>query len=236
MIISGFQNTTLLDYPEKVAATVFLGGCNFRCPFCHNASIVLNPEKKYEEDDVLNFLSKRKNVLDGVCITGGEPSLQKDLFEFIFKIKSLGLAVKLDSNGYKPEVLERLYEGKLLDYIAMDIKSSPDGYAKAVGIPNFDMEPIKESVRIIKEGKIGYEFRTTLVKGIHELRDMEGIGRLIEGAEKYYLQSYTDKEDIVGKFSETDYSLSSFSEKELKEFRDDVLKYVPSTKIRGLDI
>ena len=201
MIICGLQNTTLLDYPGHVAATVFLGGCNFRCPFCHNASIVVDPVNEISQEELMAFLVKRKGVLDGVCITGGEPTIYDDLYELIRNIKELGLLVKLDTNGTNPKAIRRLVEDKLVDYIAMDIKSSLSGYGKAVGIAGYDTSNIEESVRYIMECGVSYEFRTTLVKNIHTLDDMRGIVGLIGGAKAYFLQSYKDNDETIEKVS-----------------------------------
>ena len=186
MIIKGLQKLTLLDYPGKTACTVFTGGCNFRCPFCHNASLVndLNSDE-ISESDFFELLNKKKNVLQGVCITGGEPTLMPDLSEFIAKIKKLGYLVKLDSNGYRPEVIKNLVHDNLIDYIAMDIKNSEEKYPLTTGIDNIDIAKIKESINFIMNCNIDYEFRTTVVKELHTSTDIEAIGLLIKDAKKY---------------------------------------------------
>lgn len=199
MLIAGLNKTTLLDYPGRVAATVFTGGCNFRCPFCHNAGLVLTPSsaEMYSEEDVFSFLQKRKNVLQGVCITGGEATLQADLPEFVSRIKALGYAVKLDTNGYKPEVLKDLLVANLLDYVAMDIKNCPEKYELTAGV-KLDTEQIKKSVAILKSAGIDYEFRTTIVKEFHQREDMIKLGEWIKGCPKYYLQQFVESENIIG--------------------------------------
>lgn len=234
MKIYGLQKTTLLDYPGKVACTVFTGGCNFRCPFCHNASIVLTPSGLYDEEDILGFLKKRAGTLDGVCVTGGEPTLHKDLPEFLNRIKDMNLLVKLDSNGYRPEVLKALYEGHLIDYVAMDIKSSPENYGKAVGIDNFDIQPVRESVDFLKTSGIDYELRTTLVKGLHTLKDMDGIGEFIRGAKEYFLQDYKESQDIIGSKNGDSVCFSSFSQEEMNSYKNVAEKYVENVNIRGI--
>ena len=195
MKICGFNKTTLLDYPGCVAATIFLGGCNFRCPFCHNGDLVLKSGQMtgYEEKEVLAFLKKRRNVLEGVCITGGEPTLHAELPEFISKIKELGYLVKLDTNGSNPEMLKSLVKEKLIDYVAMDVKAPLAKYEKVCGVA-VDVEKIKQSVEFLKQGEIPYEFRTTVVKELHTGEDILEIGRYLRGASKYFLQSYEESE------------------------------------------
>lgn len=208
MLIVGLNKTTLLDYPGRVAATVFVGGCNFRCPFCHNRGLVLDPllQGSYSEKDILEFLQRRKNVLKGICITGGEPTLHADLPEFIVKIRDLGYQVKLDTNGYAPEVLKRLLDEKLIDYVAMDIKNCPDKYALTAGMCRdsdsevgiFQLDRIEQSIRILKESSVSYEFRTTVVKELHTIEDMLKIADWIKGCPYYFLQQYQDNENVIG--------------------------------------
>ncbi|OYO76325.1 anaerobic ribonucleoside-triphosphate reductase activating protein, partial [Lachnotalea glycerini] len=173
MQIHGFNKTTLLDYPGHLASTVFLGNCNFRCPFCHNRGLVLCPEKEpvIPTELVLEHINKRKNILEGICITGGEPTLSSDLYEFISQIKRVGLLVKLDTNGYRPEMLSALMKDHMLDYIAMDIKSSYENYYKVAGLDRLDMNKIDNSIHMIMESGIDYEFRTTLIKELHSMDD-----------------------------------------------------------------
>lgn len=223
MQISGLNKTTLLDYPGCVAATIFTGGCNFRCPFCHNSGLVLTPFKEgiIPVEEVLSFLNKRKNILKGVCITGGEPTLQADLQDFMVRVKEMGYRVKLDTNGYQPETLGDLLEKGLLDYVAMDIKNCADKYAMTAGFysgqsytadanvnvssgqssrnAEFDLGRIKESVQILLSSRIEYEFRTTVVKELHTVEDIIKIGEWIKGAPAYYLQKFEDSGNVIGK-------------------------------------
>lgn len=211
MQILGINKTTLLDYPGCVAATVFTGGCNFRCPFCHNRGLVLEPSlgRAVPEEEVLDFFKKRKNILKGVCITGGEPTLQADLPDFIARVQRMGYRIKLDTNGYRPEILKKLLEEGLLDYVAMDIKNSPDKYAVSSGMEGmdegFDFGRIRESVNILMEGNVEYEFRTTVVKELHAVEDMVKIGEWIKGCSAYFLQKFQDQgNNICGGYHEAD--------------------------------
>ncbi len=196
MQIKGFVDTTFLDWDGKVAATVFTPGCNFRCPFCHNHGLVLNPEKyeDVEEREVLDFLIEHKDFIDGVCVTGGEPTLQKGLVEFCQKIKRLGLGVKLDTNGTNPEVLRELLELGLVDYVAMDIKAPLDeeSYSRACGVP-CNVDEIKKSIQLIMSSGIDYEFRTTVVPSLHAKGDISRISADIKGAKLYVLQKFQPK-------------------------------------------
>lgn len=229
MEIKGLQKTTLLDYPGKVACTVFTGGCNFRCPFCHNGSLVLSPDTvdNFDEQEFFNYIEKRKGILDGVCITGGEPLMQKDIVDFIRKIKSIGLSVKLDTNGTFPETLKKLIDEGLVDYVAMDIKNSKENYALTCGIKNFPQN-IEKSIDILMSGKVPYEFRTTVVKELHSKEDMEAIAKRISGASAYYLQSFTDSGDIIAE------GYSAHSPDTMQELLDIVTTYVPTAKLRGI--
>lgn len=228
MRIAGLIKTTLLDYPGKVACTVFTYGCNFRCDFCHNALLVTEENNdNISQDEFFSFLSKRTGILDGVCISGGEPTLQKDLPEFVKRIKDMGFCVKLDTNGYKPHVLQRLIDDGLIDYVAMDIKSSPDNYSSICGV-NIDIEKIKKSVDILKEGKIDYEFRTTCVKEYHTKEDFEKISSWLQGDSKYYLQHFEDSGNLIGN------NLSAFTKEETKEIEKIFLGRVPNIGLRGV--
>lgn len=233
LIICGLQKTTLLDFPGHLAATIFLGGCNFRCPFCHNSGIVdgMRQPGSLEEGKVMEFLEKRRNVLQGVCISGGEPTLQPEGLERILRfVHSMGLLAKLDTNGYRPEVIRHLTEEGLLDYIAMDIKAGQENYEKASGVRGIKMEPIRESVRLLKEGNVPYEFRTTVVKGIHSESDFKSIGPWISGCPRYYLQSYEEME--LASWQER---YGSFSKDELTGFAELVRPFVGQVSLRGID-
>ena len=201
--IAGLQKMTLLDYPGKVACTVFLGGCNFRCPFCHNSQLIAGAETLMEQEELLSFLQKRKGLLDGVCITGGEPTLQKDLPQLLESIKALGYAVKLDTNGYRPEVLKNLLEAGFVDYVAMDVKSDPAGYAETAGLPGLELSRIEESLGLLLSGVVDYELRTTLVEPLHDEQSVLGIrdwlGALGDGkkVKRYFLQPFVDRDTVL---------------------------------------
>lgn len=227
MNIQGYQKLTLLDFPGKVACTVFTGGCNLRCPFCHNASLVQHPrEGQNVEEEVLLYLEKRKGVLEGVCITGGEPLLQPDLDLFIQKVKKMGYAVKLDTNGSDPARLASILATGLVDYVAMDVKSGPDGYARAVGVEK-DFSVFSQSMTLLRESGVPYEFRTTLVKGIHTERDVEDLGRLLAGEKRYFLQAFVDSGALLGQ------GVSAFSPEEMAGFLSIIRKTVPEASLRG---
>ena len=230
MIIQGLQKLTLLDYPGKLAATVFLGGCNFRCPFCHNSSLVLAPGASgvLSEESVINFLAERRPKLNAVCISGGEPTMYADLPSFIYRLKDLGFSVKLDTNGTNPEMLYSLVADELIDYVAMDIKSSKAGYPLAIGKPGMDLFAVEESVAYLLSESIDYEFRTTLVRGIHTDSDMIGIGEWIRGAKRYFLQGYKDSGEIIAPEG-----LSAFTKEEMGAMLSLVKPYVASAAIRG---
>lgn len=229
MRLGGMQKTTLLDFPGNVACTVFTSGCNFRCPFCHNSPLLspLPDEECFDTEEFFAYLEKRKGILDGVAITGGEPLLQNDIAQFIRRIKSLGLKVKLDTNGSFPDRLEELISEKLIDYIAMDVKSPLSSYKKVAGTDRYLNEIVK-SIALIKGSGTEYEFRTTVVKELHAPEDMEEIGKLIEGAEKYFIQVYKDTENVL------EDGLSAPSEQELYKMLETVKKYVPNAQLRGI--
>jgi len=188
---------TMLDFPGKIACTVFTYGCNFRCPFCHNASLVIDAPEFFSEEEILAYLKKRAGVLDGICISGGEPLLQKDIFDFISKIKETGLLVKLDTNGYFPDKLKYAIDEKLVDYVAMDIKNSKEKYALTVGVENFDITPVEKSVDLLLEGKIDFEFRTTITRELHTKEDIQKIASWINGAPKYFLQNFENTGNLI---------------------------------------
>jgi len=198
MILGGFQKLTLLDYPGKIAATVFTVGCSFRCPFCHNPELVdlRLAHNEESEKNFFEFLSKRKGKLEGICITGGEPTIQPDIIDFIKKIKKEGFLVKLDSNGTRPDVLKKLFDQKLLDYVAMDIKSSLENYDLVTG-SKVDKDRIRLSVNLIMHSRVSYEFRTTVVPGLHTEKDFDEIAKWISGAQNYYLQEYREEQKIL---------------------------------------
>ena len=231
MQICGFNKTTLLDFPGRVAATVFTGCCNFRCPFCQNGDLVLHPGQLplFDEEEVLRLLQKRKGILTGVCVTGGEPTLQPDLAVFLKKIKEMGYLVKLDTNGYLPQVLEGLAGEGLLDYVAMDVKSSPGHYAAVAGLPGLQMERIFRSVSFLQSSGLPFEFRTTVVKGLHSAEDFLSIGQWLQGPYPYFLQSYQESDGVISPIFE------SFSRQELEGFRALLLPRIPNTSLRGVD-
>ncbi len=230
MQIRGLNKTTLLDYPEHVAATVFTGGCNFCCPFCHNGDLVLRPQyiPEISKDEIMNFLNKRKGILTGICITGGEPTLQPGLESFIEEIKNLGYLVKLDTNGYKPDVLKSLIAKDLLDYVAMDIKNAKHKYENTTGVRNILIKNIEDSVQILMDSKIPYEFRTTVVRELHEKEDFLEIGKWLAGAMAYFLQAYREDEGVIGK------GFSSYDKEEMEEFAGVMRRYVSRVELRGL--
>jgi len=252
MQIHGLQKVTLIDYPELMAATVFTAGCNFRCPFCHNASLVthINKENQIPVAKVIDYLKKRKNVLQGVCISGGEPLLQLGLEDFIKEVKELGYLVKLDTNGSNLEKLKTLVEQSLVDYVAMDIKNAPEKYAMTSGFEsitsnqqeNIDiigsagevllneklLSQVMAVVDYLKTDAVPYEFRTTLVREFHKREDIENIGKWLIGAEKYYLQKFNDSGDLIGD------KLRSYSDEIMRQALEIVKEYVPNAKIRDL--
>ena len=230
MNICGLNKTTLLDYPEHIAATVFLRGCDFRCPFCQNRSLVL-PEHYPDTipmEEILSFLKKRASVLEGVCITGGEPAIQKDLPDLIANIKQLGLKVKLDTNGNHPDMLIQLLEENLLDYVAMDIKNSLERYLTTVGIPNFSTDNIEQSAAILQNSTIPYEFRTTIVKELHTHEDIHNIGKWLKGSPVLFLQSFEDSGEILQD------GLSAHTKETLLEFKDILSAYIKTVTLRGI--
>ncbi len=227
----GMNKTTLLDYPGHVAATMFTGGCNMRCPFCQNSILVLEPASQPEisGDEVLAFLKKRRGILEGVCITGGEPTLQPWLEEFIRRVRELGYLVKLDTNGYRPDVLAHLLQEGLLDYAAMDIKASREHYGAACGLPGVDLTPIEESISLLKGARIPYEFRTTAVKGIHVPEEFAAIGQWLQGCAAYYLQNFRDSGEILQP------GFEGFERSQLEEMLAQVRRYIPQAQLRGID-
>lgn len=231
MKIYGLNKTTLLDYPGKVAATIFLGGCNFRCPFCQNSSLVLNPSAQPEipVKEVLSFLKKRKGILDGVCITGGEPTLSPDLPELLREIRTLGYPIKLDTNGTHPDLLKTLTEQNLIQMTAVDIKACPDNYPALCGLVHPELDAVKETVEFLKNGTLDYEFRTTVIRELHSEKDFIEIGQWLTGAKAYYLQAYRDSEEVLQP------GFSSYTRKELEHFREILKRTIPLVELRGID-
>lgn len=230
MKICGLQKLTLLDYPEKVACTVFTGGCDLRCPFCHNASLVLGAPFPDEipESELFAYLQKRRGVLDGVCVTGGEPLLQPGLEDFLGRVRALGLSVKLDTNGTFPKRLRSLVGAGLVDYVAMDIKNSPERYAETTGVSEFDFSSVRASINFLLAGSVDYEFRTTVVKGLHDAESLRAAASSIKGAKRYFLQKFVDSGELI------EDGFSAFSNREMKEFLDVVSPYVQSAALRGV--
>ena len=226
MIIKGIQKLTLLDFPGRVACTIFTSGCNFRCPFCHNASLVVKNEGEIiSEEEIFDFLDKRRGRLSGVCISGGEPTLQPDLIPFIKRIREMGYAVKLDTNGYHPDVLSELIKDGLVDYIAMDIKTSRERYSVVAGI-DIDATKIEQSAALIMGSGIDYEFRTTVVRELHSEVDFTNIGNWLSGAEKFFLQGFIDSGDCISD------GLHGYDKTELCDLLNVLKVQIPSAKIR----
>lgn len=227
--IHGLQKMTLLDFPGKVAATIFLGGCDLRCPFCHNSQLIDGTAPAIMDDrELLDFLSSRKKLLEGVCLTGGEPLLRPNLATLIKSIKELGYAVKLDTNGTHPEKLQNLIDQNLLDYVAMDIKNSPDRYKETTGQPNLNLSSIEKSVSILNSGIIESEFRTTVIKEFHDENAFHAIGKLINGAKNYYLQPFVDRDTVPN------HNLHAPTKQELQNYAKIMENYVKNVSIRGI--
>ncbi|MBQ5356028.1 MAG: anaerobic ribonucleoside-triphosphate reductase activating protein [Clostridia bacterium] len=233
MKLHGLQKLTLLDFPGHVACTVFTPGCNLRCPFCHNALLVtdLRAEDEIPLDEFFSFLEKRKGLLDGVAVTGGEPLLQPDLGDFLLRVRSLGYAVKLDTNGCFPDRLSALIDAGLIDYAAMDFKNAPAKYPETVGIPGFDPAPVLESARILVSSGVPCEFRTTAVREFHTVPDIEEIARILSGlgAERYFVQCFKDSGGLIGK------DLHPVARDGLFAMRDAARRFLPGTELRGVD-
>ncbi len=230
MQFAGLQKLTLLDFPGLMACVLFTKGCNFRCGFCHNASLVTIPNDDIlTEDEALKFLKQRRGVLEGIVITGGEPLLHSDIPQFFRKVRELGYKIKLDTNGTNPELLKFIVNEGLVDYVAMDIKSSPEEYHLAVGNCNFDLKAIEESKNFLLEGKVDYEFRTTVVRGIHSKESLIEAAKWISGAKNYYLQQFKDSGELICADN-----LSAFSKQQLEEFLEAVKPFVNMVNIRGI--
>jgi len=229
MDISGLQKMTLLDYPGKVACTVFLGGCDFRCPFCHNWELACNfAPPEMDDKGLLQFLRKRQGLLDGVCISGGEPLINADIRNLLQSIRELGFSIKLDTNGSSPDVLCGIVEDGLADYVAMDIKNSPSRYAQTVGVPDFDLSRVRESVSYLLSGAVDYEFRTTVTAQLHDVQSFDDIGQWILGARRYYLQPFVMSDAVP------DQNLCAPSAEMLEKCVEAVRPYVGAVEIRGV--
>ena len=230
MNIQGLQKLTLLDYPGHTACTVFTGGCNLRCPFCHNAPLVLDPNGNppFTEEEIFALLDKRKGILDGVAVTGGEPLLQKDIGGFLRQVKDRGFAVKLDTNGFFPDRLEALLRDGLVDYAAMDVKNSPEKYALTCGLESVDLAAVEKSIGLLTGSGIEYEFRTTVVKEYHTAEDIESIARWIKGAKRYFLQAFKDSGELLAD------GCSGCEEEELREMVRRAAPYVDLCELRGV--
>ncbi|MBR3149072.1 MAG: anaerobic ribonucleoside-triphosphate reductase activating protein [Eubacterium sp.] len=230
MKLHGIQKMTLLDFPGVVSCTIFLGGCDFRCPFCHNFELIDGTAQPIMDDsELIDFLKSRKALLDGVAITGGEPCLHKDLPELIRKIRAEGYKVKLDTNGYHPELLKEILDEGIVDYVAMDIKNCEEKYALTCGLDTIDMDKIKESISLLMNGSVEYEFRTTVVDELHDEEDFEKIGELIGGAKRYYLQRFTDRDSVP--FG----NLSAPSFEKMRKYAEIATKFVTNTELRGVE-
>ncbi len=231
MKICGLNRTTLLDYPGRVACTIFIGGCNYRCPFCQNGGLVTDVQNQpgMPEEEILSFLKKRQGILEGVCITGGEPSLQPELPGFLKQIRELGYDIKLDTNGTRPEVIKSLARENLVTKIAMDIKASPDHYASLAGVPDPWMTQILETADFLLRGDLDYEFRTTVVKELHSEEDFAVIAEWLAGAKAYYLQEYRDSEMVLVP------GYHGCSLETMEKYRDILRKTIHTVEIRGID-
>lgn len=231
MKICGLQKLAMVDFPGKLAATVFTGGCNLRCPFCHNALLVTRLDEnpaEYDPEDVLAFLKTRRGLLDGVVISGGEPLMQPGLEPFIRSVRELGFAVKLDTNGAYPEKLQSLLDAHLLDYVAMDVKNSPTRYGETVGIPDFDLAPVRRSAAELMTDGVPFEFRTTLVREFHRREDLLAIGEWLRGAPRYFLQTFVDSGNLIGG------GLHPFTPEEMRDFAAVVRPFFGAAEVRGV--
>ena len=231
MYLCGLQKLAMVDYPGKLAATVFTAGCNLRCPFCHNALLVTRLDETPElgEEAVLSFLATRTKLLDGVVLSGGEPLLQPDAADFLRKIRQMGFAVKLDTNGFFPDRLSAILEEGLVDYVAMDIKNAPEKYPITCGIPGLDTAPVAESVKLLRQSGVDFEFRTTLVREFHTPEDLLAIGRWLESSPRYFLQAFVDSGNLVGS------GCSPFTPQEMRDFSLLLRPFFGEVNLRGID-
>lgn len=233
MKIYGLEKLSLVDYDGVVSATIFTGGCNFKCPFCHNGSLVTDYDKfsVIDEEEVLNFLKKRRGIIEGLCISGGEPTLNNDLSEFCEKVKKIGLKIKLDTNGTNPDAVKLLVQNKLIDHVAVDIKNDKDHYAEIIGFTRFDTEKIEETVSFLLSDAISYEFRTTLINEFHDENNLKAIGEWICGADKYFLQKFRSGENCL--FPD---GLNEVAAEKAKKLLEIVSPFVKQAKLRGYDL
>ena len=230
MKIHGFQKMTMLDYPGRVACTLFTAGCNFRCPFCHNALLVteIDNAATYDTNEILAYLQKRRALLEGVAVTGGEPLMNRDISDLLKQIKELGYAVKLDTNGSYPDRLREIIAAGLVDYVAMDIKNAKEKYALTVGLPDFDLAPVEETVSFLLSGAVDYEFRTTVVKEFHTEEDVAAIAEWITGAPRYFLQNFRESDHMIGS------GLHPHTPETMERMRKIAAERIPSTSLRGI--
>lgn len=227
MIIDGFQKLTLLDYPGFVACIIFTKGCNFRCAYCHNSLLIpYEKDSVISEEEVLAYLKKRKGVLDGIVISGGEPLLQSNITHFIQRVKELGMLVKLDTNGSNPDLLNKLINDKLVDYVAMDVKNCFNKYALTIG-KKTNIDNIMKSIEILKEARVDYEFRTTIVKELHTKKDILEIAKIVGSKSKFYLQNFILSDHVLNK------ELHGFSEDELNDIKNELVKKYPMVEVRN---
>lgn len=235
MDIAGLQKMTLLDYPGRVACTVFLQGCNFRCPFCHNSALLPGAgERLMDDDQLLCFLKKRVGLLDGVCITGGEPTLQKELPHLLGRIKALGYGVKLDTNGSHPEMLQAMVEAGLVDYVAMDVKNAPDRYAETAGASPSKLEKVEESIRFLMTDAVDYEFRTTVVEEFHDEKSIAAMGQWLQNlgekpAKRWYLQQYMDRDSVLSS------GLHAPGQEKMQKYMEILDPFAETVSLRGVD-
>lgn len=227
MKILGLEKLSLVDYPGKTSAVIFTGGCNFRCPFCHNGGLVLEKVEEITTIEVMDYLKKRRGLLDAVVVSGGEPTLQGDLVEFLKKLKDIGYKVKLDTNGTNPKMLKEIIDNNLVDYIAMDIKNNLNNYSDIVGLDCYKTDKILESINILKENKIDYEFRTTLVNEYHDINNIKQIAVELVGAKRLYLQRFVDNENCLNS------GLTAAKKEDAEIFQKELLKTLTEVNLRG---
>ena len=228
MKIAGYEKLSLQDFPNQISCIIFTQGCNIRCPFCQNSTLIpMDAKNLISEDEIFDYLNLRKNIISGVTISGGEPTLQPDLESFIDKVKELGLKIKLDTNGINTKLLEKLIENQKIDYVAMDIKNSLNKYSLTSGVAKINMQNILKSIELLKKGKVDYEFRTTIINEFHTLQDIIEIIKLV-GNSKYYLQNFKNSKYVLDK------TLTSFTEEKLVLWNE-ILKEYPNVYIRGME-